>query len=500
MISKALLLAMSFIVRTLFIRILGAEYTGINGLYSNILGILNLAELGLGSVFTYQLYKPLKDDNREEIVALVGLFKRIYTIVILVILGCGLALLPFLGYVVHSSLDSFHLKLYYILYLVDSVASYFVVYRTTVISADQKQYIVNITEIACKFAMYAFQSVYLVITRDFLGYLVIQVIFTVIKNVVLHVIASKMYPYLNNDNNGEFAIQDTKVSVIKNVKATFIAKISNVILSSTDNIIISMMFGTVYVGYYSNYYMFITYINSIYYLIATSVEASIGNLNAEEDVDKSYIVYKRISLLFSFINIICVAGYICVIQDFITVWIGEEYLQGQGLIISIMISFYIQASMSVVSVYRQTMGLFEAMKKVYPFMAMLNIVLSLVWGWMMGMAGVALATGISRLLTTFCYEGKIVFRNLNRSLAEYLKVQLYSAMITLVITITAYSICKLVVLPLIASIVIKTLIVVMLTSATWSFAYMRTDEWKWAVALLKDKFKNSIPRVFKNGN
>ena len=182
-ISKVFLLGATFLVRTLFIRILGAEYTGVSSLYSNILSLLNLAELGFGSVLTYELYKPLKNNDEETVAALVLLIKKIYTAIIAVILSVGLLLIPFLKYIVKSDLNQQDLLIYYVLYLADSVASYFVAYRTMVIEADQKRYVINLAEIITKFVMYICQSVYLVVTKDFLGYLVIQVVFTVIKNI-----------------------------------------------------------------------------------------------------------------------------------------------------------------------------------------------------------------------------------------------------------------------------------------------------------------------------
>ena len=490
-ISKVFLLGATFVVRTLFIRILGAEYTGISSLYSNILSLLNLAELGFGSVLTYELYKPLKDNDEETVAALVALFKKIYTAVIAVVLTFGLLLIPFLKYIVKSDLNQSELLIYYVLYLMDSVASYFVAYRTMVIEADQKRYVTNLAEIIAKFAMYICQSIYLVLTRDFLGYLIIQVAFTILKNVALHIVSLRMYPYLSRKNTACKTNIDTG-RIYKNVKAMCVTKISGVILNQTDSIIISILLGTIYVGYYSNYYMLIIYLNSIYSIIVTSMEASVGNLNAEGNQEKSYSIYKRIDFLLSSINVFCVAEFICIVQDFITVWIGEEYIQGWPLIIALMVTFYLQQSMNTVLIYRQTMGLFEAVKKAYPIMAMLNILLSILLGKIMGVAGVALATGMSKLLTVFWYEGKIVFQKMGQSMWQYLLGQVKKIFFLVITVAVAFRLSLMISMCTITGIILKGIMTGLVVLVCLFVAYHRTAEWKWAVNYAFQRIRRKI--------
>lgn len=487
-ISKAFLLVATFVTRTLFIRILGAEYTGISSLYSNILSLLNLAELGFGSVLTYELYKPLRDNDEEMVTDLVALFKKIYSIIIVVVLAFGLLLVPFLKYIVKSDLNQTDLLIYYLLYLTDSVASYFVAYRTMVIEADQKQYVTNLTEIIVRFAMYICQSVYLVATRNFLGYLVIQVLFTIIKNMALHLLSLKMYPFLNQKTVITKKTLNTR-RIYRNTKAMCVTKISGVILTQTDSIIISILLGTIYVGYYSNYYMLIIYLNSIYSIIVTSMEASVGNLNAEENQEKSYSIYKRIDFLLSSINVFCVAEFVCIVQNFITVWIGEEYIQGWPLIIALMVTFYLQQSMNTVLIYRQTMGLFVEIKKAYPIMAMLNIILSIWLGKIMGIAGVALATGVSRLLTVFWYEGKIVFQKMGQSMWQYLLSQIKRISFLLITVAVAFRLSLMVSMCTITGIILKGIMTGLVVLVCLFAVYHRTAEWKWAVNYVLQKIR-----------
>ena len=489
-VSKAILLGATFLVRTLFIRILGAEYTGISSLYSNILSLLNLAELGFGSVLTYELYKPLKDNDTQSIMALVCLFKKIYTVIIFAVLGIGLCLIPFLKYIINSTLDEGPLLTYYVLYLIDSVASYFVVYRTMVIEADQRKYITTAAEIASKFLMYIVQSIYLVLTRDFLGYLLLQVCFTVLKNVSLHLISLKLYPFLKEAKDRKAVPQEVLNRIKRNVKAMFIAKVSGVVLTQTDSIIISVLFGTIYVGYYSNYNMIIVYLCSIYNLVMTSVEASIGNLNAEANAEKSYNIYLRMDFLVALLNAFCVAEFICVIQDFINVWIGPAFLQGEGLVLALMFTFYLQQSMNVVATYRQTLGLFDAVKRIYPIMAVLNIVLSLALGRLLGISGVVLATGLSRLATVYWYEGKIVFESLRHEMKEYVLQQLKNAAVMLLTVSIAWGLSAMLQIPPIVAIFAKTIIVVLSVLFFQYVFFHKTGEWQWVKGYIKQKVQS----------
>ena len=200
LVNKLLTMFMAFATRTIFIRLLGAEYTGISSLYTNILSVLSLAELGLGNVLMYYLYSALKERDEERIIELVDQFKRIYRIIIVSVILLGIGIIPFLRFIIKSNLKQSDLVLYYILYLINSVTSYAVVYRTTVLSADQKNYIANIVSTVSVMVMYVMQIIFLLIYRAFIIYLLIQVACTLLNNVLLNLITLKMYPYLKRRN------------------------------------------------------------------------------------------------------------------------------------------------------------------------------------------------------------------------------------------------------------------------------------------------------------
>lgn len=440
--NKILLMVLAFATRTLFIRLLGAEYTGVSSLFVNILSVLSLAEMGMGNVLMFYLYSALKDSDEAKISSYVIEFRRIYLAIISVVLAIGLLLIPFLRFIVNSQLNGRELVGYYLLYLVNSVASYFVVYRTIVLAADQKSYISNIVHTIATVVMYMLQIGYLLLFRDFWGYLVIQVLSTIGGNIVLNHIAIKHYPYLKKVRKTDSFRSLNRRELFGNIKATFLFKVADTILDQTDSIIISIMFGTVIVGYYSNYFMLISYVVAIASIIANGLVASFGNLQTEGNMERSYEMFRVALTGFSIFGIITTTCYACIIQDFVPVWVGTQYVMPYGLVMAILTVFYLRMVTNTMWMYRSAMGLFKEVQYINLFAAGLNIIFSVVFGYFYGVAGVIVATAISRLLTAFWFEGKIVFKRFNKPVRIYYLLQMKNFIICLVAVVLSYYTCS----------------------------------------------------------
>lgn len=477
LINKAAIMLLSFATKTVFIRLLGAEYNGVSSLYTNILSVLALAELGLGNVLTYYLYSALEEGNTEKISALTQEFKKIYEVVIVGVSLVGIAIVPFLGILVKSDLPHNELIIYYLLYLLNSVASYFVVYRTMVVRADQKEYLLNNCNTIATTAMYLLQLTYLYVRRDFLGYLIIQVLCTVGNNIVQNQIALRNYPYLKNKPLCDIEVVDKK-GILGNVKATFLFKVSDTILDQTDNIIISMMFGTIVVGYYANYYMVMSYLAQIASIIVSGLIASFGNLYATGEKERSYNMIKCIMFFFAVFGTYCVACYMSIIQDFIPIWVGSKYVMEYDLVIAVMVVFYLRMVTNTVWICRSTMGIFKEVQYINLAAALLNIVLSVILGYVMGVAGVIVATAVSRLLTSFWYEGKVVFNKLGKSAKEYYMLQLRSILISAAIIGSSVGINKLIPISSIGGMLVKICVCTIITIIVEVLCNRKTMEFK----------------------
>lgn len=439
--NKILLMALSFATRTVFIKILGVEYVGVSSLYTNVLSVLSIAELGIGNVLMFYLYKELKNQDEKRIRLFVYEFKKIYRYIIIIIITFGVLLIPFIHIIVKSELNYSELVLYYIIYLINSIVSYFVAYRTLVLSADQKNYIINNVSTISTIFMYVFQLIYLVIFKNFIGYLLIMVLFTIINNVVCDIIVVKKYPYIK-DKNDEKLSKNEKKELMKDITGTFMFKFSESILNQTDSIIISVLLGTIYVGLYSNYYILMTFMSNISSMIATGLVSSFGNLVAENNIKKSYLMFKSSLLLFSIFATVCVSIYICVVQDFILIWLGNDYIMQYDVIISIMMVFYVRMVTNTMWMYRSAMGLFKDVQWASMMSAFVNIVLSIVLGIYFGVAGVISSTAISIIVTRFWYEGIVIYKKFNKKASEYFIRQLRDFCLTIVVSVICVYLCK----------------------------------------------------------
>lgn len=424
-ISKIAVMAFAFITRTIFIRILGVEYNGVNGLYSNILSFLALSELGLGNVLNFTLYTALRNNDKEKVRSLVYFFRKIYFGIATAVSVIGFLLVPFLPYIVNSNLPQEELVTYYILYLINSVVSYFVVYKTTVIIADQNYYISSICETITIIAMDLAQIICLFVFKSFLVYLVIQVVFTILKNLALNYIANKRYPYLKHmDSNVTGLTIEDKSFIKENIKSTFLYKISSVILNNTDNILISIIVGTTYVGYYSNYFLIIHYITTIISIYINGIIASLGNLNAEKDSRASYRMFKILSLIFCFIGAVSFCCILNCIQPFVRIWIGKQNVMPYSWVVVIAINMLLTIVMNPIWMFRETMGLFKQVRFILVITAILNVILSILLGQYYGVPGILGATFISKIASQYWFEPRVLFRELKIPIHYFYQNQL----------------------------------------------------------------------------
>lgn len=404
--NQALALILGFISRTVFLRCLSVDYLGISGLFSDILQMLSLADLGFGTAMTYSMYKPLAEKDYTKLAGLTELYKRIYRIIAAVITCVGLALVPFLQYIVNLDSGLPYLKLYYVLYLINTIASYLVVYKTAILNADQKGYILtkyagvfNILKTVCMIT-------FLILTKNYTVYLCVQIAFTYGQNIYSSHIAEKMYPFVKE--KVKLPWNEAK-EVFKNIKSVFIYKISGVLLNATDNTLISIIIGTAAVGYYSNYTMITTkiagFVNTLFY----SLTASLGNLIVKENQEKRFEIFKVMQSVSILLSTICVICVVFLEQDLIKIWLGTEYVLDNIVLYAIVINFYLSIALLPIWVFREATGLYRKTKYIMLLTAGLNLFFSIILGEMIGLAGIIFASALSRLVTYFWIEPQLLF-------------------------------------------------------------------------------------------
>ena len=400
-------LLLSFVVRTVFIHYLNVEYLGINGLYSNILTLLSLSELGMSNVMIFSLYKPVAERNEEKICQLLSFYKRLYNLVAFGVLGVGLLILPFLPWLVDSTLALNELRLYYVLFLLNSVFSYFVVYRSVLLKADQKLYVTKLVNLVGLFVKSGLQIVAIAVFRSFVVYLVAQLIFVLLENVTLSAVTTRMYPYVRR--KGQLPATE-RGTLYRNIYAAFTFRIGTTIVNNTDNILMSVMVNTAAVGYYSNYSMIVTAVTGIMSIFTTSVIPSVGNLNASEKKERAVDMIYVFTLIYHVISAYCAISFLFLFNRFIPIWLGAEFVMDSLTVAAIALNFYVSFIITPIWMYREACGLFGRVRYLMLCTAGANLVFSILGGRYLGVAGILLATALARICTTVWYEPIVLLR------------------------------------------------------------------------------------------
>lgn len=475
---------LTFITKTIFIKLLGENYLGINSLFANILSVLSLVELGFGNALLFGLYKPLADNDRKKISALINFYKKVYNIIFIIVLLLGFSMIPILKYIINLPVEMDNIYLYYILFVINTAASYIWIYKSSLINADQKSYIIKIYSLLMNILQLLLQILILILTHNYFLYLIIMICCTIINNCIISFRANKMYPYIKS--NEKLQKKDIK-DIIKNVKSMFIYKISAVIVNNTDNILISLLVGTIYVGFYSNYYMIINMLLLFINVIYSSLYSSIGNLNAENDNDKKVNVFFALNSLTYILIGTCTICIYFLCHDFIYIWIGEKYLLSQLILIAIVINFYTQGILNPVWVFRDTTGLFNDVRLCSVLTCVLNLGLSIVLGKFYGIFGIIIATSISRLLTNFWYHPYKLFKNIFKIPSKkYFLKQVYQIFVIIVLIVMINFINQRLSYELnIYIFAVKAIIIFILSLLFIVLSQIKTNEFKYLLKIIK---------------
>ncbi|MBR6253594.1 MAG: hypothetical protein IKR04_07165 [Clostridia bacterium] len=299
----------TFFTRRIFISVLGVELLGVSGLFDNIFSVLALAELGISGAITYSMYKYIVEDNKPKLIAITNYYKKLYNRIAIIVGTLGILLLPFLRLIVNADAKIPHLEIYYLLTLANTVSSYLFVYKTTIVSADQKGYRLKLVNSVVEVLKLLTQLAVLFIFKKYMIYIFVSVVFTLISNIISSSLSQKWYSFLNGKDE---LTKEEKKSIWNNIKSMFFYKIGGVVMNHTDNILISIIVNTATVGLYSNYNMIFRKLDGYCNLIFSSLSASVGNLNVTATKERKYFIFKVFMLIaFSFFAVATVGIYFC---------------------------------------------------------------------------------------------------------------------------------------------------------------------------------------------
>ncbi len=412
--SMAINLIVQFVARTFFVRILGAEYNGINGLFLNILQVLNIAELGFAYSVAYALYKPLEEGDEQKISAIMNFLRRVYGIITCIVLTAGTLCIPFLQYLIKEDISTLpfnihEIRIFFAIYLVNTALSYVLSYKRTIITADQKSYLVSAVDYIGNAILYAVQIVVLLMWKNYYVYLILMTIKTFLSNVILNSIANKKYPYLGK--NRKLALDKSeRGSIMKNVGAMFFHKIGTIIVYSTTTIIISALVGLVDASKYVNYILIVNAVGTFINIVFNALTASVGNLCTTADETYQYRVFRRVSYVSNFLAVFCFTCYVGLFTPFITIWVGGEMTFDFWTTVAIASSAFVTVIRLTVTTFKNAKGLF--VKDWYkPLLeAGLGVALAVVLSFPLGTFGVVLGYMLPNLLVGFPIETIVLFK------------------------------------------------------------------------------------------
>lgn len=480
-IQSTLNVIITLLSRIVFVYVLNESYLGISGLFSNILSILSVADLGMSTVMMFRLYQPIAENNIRKIQQLVALFKKMYLCIAFAVLALGLAIMPFLENIINLEEKIPFLYGYYVLALLNVFISYLFVYRTTLVMADQKNYLLNRCSNIFKIITFVLQTIILITFKQYFLYLLVALFTSLMCNFWQNKIALQLYPYLKEPV--EILPLEDKKSIFTDIKAMFLYRIAGVIQSNTDSILTSIFVGTVYVGYYSNYLLISTAIVNILTLVFNNLKASIGNMLADKYMEK-----ENKQLLFwnmEFVNYWLVAFFSIVFvmlsSDFICICFGKTYELPLVIVILMVFNFYTSNIRQTLWAFRETTGLFHQTRYITLITAVINLFLSIIMGYFWGMAGIILATVIARLIYAWWKEPQILFANyFYTSAACYYKKYIKRLCLCVTICWVTYFVCSFIsVQNIYLRFIIKTGICCILPNLIWLSVYYKTEEFKY---------------------
>ena len=409
---QILTLFLSFFSRTIFVKMLGNDYLSCDGLFANVLTILSFSELGIGSAIVYSLYKPIANDDKEQIGRIMNLFFKAYTIVPIVIIVLGLLIMPFLGiFVDFSKLSSINesISLIYILFLINSAVSYVFGYSGLYLIANQRNYVTLIIQQGVNLFKVILQIIVLYFTNNYILYLIISILTTLSSNIVITRLTYKWYPWLKSVNKNSVTKAEQK-NIFSNIQSIFRYQIGSVILNGTDNIIIANILDVSLIGFCSNYTLIINSLNAVLSKACNGLIATIGNYNLSVSKEDNYKMFNILFFLSFIVFSYCSIMLLFLVNPFISVWLGRDYLLNPLVVISLVLSFFTLLINTIPSSYRTTMGLFKETQNFPIIAAFINIFLSIVLAKLFGLSGIFFATSISRMLTYNVSDAYFVFK------------------------------------------------------------------------------------------
>lgn len=492
-ITKIYSLLVPFLMRTALIYCLGMEYVGLNSLFTSILSVLSLAELGVGSALVFSMYEPLANDDTEKICALMRLYKIYYRVIGLAILAIGAAFTPFLPNLVKRDLPpDVNLYVLYYMNLFTTVLSYWLfAYKNCLINVHQRNDISDKIGYVINTITYVTQFIILFVLKDYYAYIIVSMVMGAVSNIVTSIVVDKIYPQYKA--RGKLSKEET-AAINRRVRDLFTAKIGSIVSNSADTVVISAFLGLTQLALYQNYFYILNAVLGFITLITNSSRSGIGNSIITESNEKNFNDLKKLTFMFAWIGIFCTCCLACLYQPFMELWVGKENLLSFGMVINFCIYFFVMEMHGLLCVYKDASGMWHQDRFRPLITSLANLVMNLLTVNYLGLYGVLLSTVLSVVVIGMPWLLKNLFTTIFHCNPKQYIIHLFQYML-LAVALTAVCIFITNYITFdsnIITIILRLLVCLVIPNAVMFLIYRKSVEFKGLVKILINITKGKI--------
>lgn len=488
-----------FIMRTIMIYFMGVEYLGLNSLFTSVLQVLNLAELGVGSAMVYSMYKPIAEDDTYRICALMRLYRTYYNVIGGVIAIVGLAITPFIPHLIKGDLPSdVNVFILYLMNLALTVLSYWLfAYKNSLFLAHQRTDVPSKILLATTTVQYVLQIIALIILKNYYVYILVAMASQVMTNIVTAVAATKLYP----DYNPKGELTKSEVNNInQRIRDLFTSKIGTVIVNSADTIVISAFLGLTVLAVYQNYYYILTSIIGIVSIVFASCTAGIGNSVIVESKEKNYNDLKKFTFLISWIAGFCACCFLCLFQPAMEIWVGKDLMLEFSAVVCFVIYYFIYEINQLLNTYKDAAGMWHEDRFRPLVTAVANLSLNLIIVRFIGIYGIILSTVLSMLFVGMPWLVHNLFTVLfdKSQMRDYLKHLGTYVIVVGISCLLCGAVCSFVEFAPWVTLMVRLMLCCLIPNVFYLILYRKTPEFQQCMQLLDrmTKYKFNLEKMF----
>ena len=499
-ILKAYQILVPFLMRTAMIYLMGVQYLGLNSLFTSVLQVLNLAELGVGSAMVYSMYKPIAEDDNITICALMKLYRTYYRVIGLVIAVVGCALTPFIPHLIKSDVPAgINIYILYLLNLGATVLSYWLfAYKNSILQAHQRVDVVSKVTLATSTIQYGLQLFVLWAFHNYYLYVIVMLATQALTNIMTAVCADKLYPQFKP--KGNISKEEIK-RINQRIRDLFTAKLGAVIVNSADTIVISAFLGLTVLAVYQNYYFIITSIIGFVTVIFSSVTAGIGNSLVVETKEKNFSDLLKFTFIICWIAGICSCCFLNLFQPFMDIWVGKDLMLGFSAVVFFVVYYYVYEVNQLLNTYKDAGGIWHEDKFRPLVTAIANLGMNLLMVNYIGIYGIILSTVLSMVIVGMPWLIHNLFSTLfpRKYTASYLKKLFFYIFVSGISAVLTVCICNFVNFNPWLTLIIRGVFCFIVPNIVFLFVYKNTKEFKSTVLLLDKMMHGKLKKIVKVG-